>query len=96
MIANGKNDGWGNWVAIKHPPYDLVSIYGHLSAFEFLRVGTQVTTGQTIGYEGSTGFSTGSHVHLSLYKEFFTYVKEDKGQLYFNYDNTINPKDYLY
>jgi len=96
VIANGKNDGWGNWVAIKHPPYDLVSIYGHLSAFEFLRVGTQVTTGQTIGYEGSTGFSTGSHVHLSLYKEFFTYVKEDKGQLYFNYDNTINPKDYLY
>src|SRR3989344_3136324 len=90
VIANGKNDGWGNWVAIKHPPYDLVSIYGHLSAFEFLRVGTQVTTGQTIGYEGSTGFSTGSHVHLSLYKEFFTYVKEDKGQLYFNYDNTIN------
>lgn len=95
VIANGKNDGWGNWVAVKHPPYDLVSIYGHLSAFEFVRVGTQVKAGQIIGYEGSTGFSTGSHVHLSVYKEFFTYVKEDNGQLYFNYNNTVNPKDYL-
>ncbi|MDP3793027.1 MAG: peptidoglycan DD-metalloendopeptidase family protein [bacterium] len=96
IIANGKNDGWGSWVAIKHSPYNLVSVYGHLSAFEFLQVGTQVKVGQTIGYEGSTGNSTGSHLHLSLYKEFFTYVKEKNGQLYFNYfDGSINPLDYL-
>jgi len=95
VIANGANDGWGNWVAVKHPPYDLVSIYGHMSAFEFVRVGTQIKAGDIIGYEGSTGFSTGSHVHLSIYKEFFTYIKEKNGQLYFNYENTINPKDYL-
>ena len=95
VIANGTNDGWGNWVAVKHPPYDLVSIYGHMSAFEFVRVGTQVRTGDIIGYEGNTGFSTGSHVHLSLYKEFFTYINEKNGQLYFNYNNTVNPRDYL-
>lgn len=95
IIANGKNDGWGNWIAIKHPPYNLVSIYGHMSAFEFLRVGTQVKAGEIIGYEGSTGFSTGSHVHLSIYKEFFTYINEKNGQLYFNYDNTVDPRDYL-
>jgi len=96
IIANGKNDGWGNWVAIKHPPYDLVSIYGHMSAFEFLRVGTQVKAGQIIGYEGSTGNATGSHVHLSIYKDFFTYLKDKNGQLYFNYfDGSINPMDYL-
>ena len=96
IIANGKNDGWGNWVAIKHPPYNLVSLYGHMSAFEFLQVGTQVRAGQIIGYEGATGNATGSHVHLSLYKEFFTYVKEKNGQLYFNYfDGSINPLDYL-
>lgn len=95
VIANGKNEGWGNWVAIKHPPYNLVSIYGHMSAFEFVRVGTQVKAGEVIGYEGSTGFSTGSHVHLSIYKEFFTYINEKNGQLYFNYDNTIDPRDYL-
>src|SRR3989344_1883971 len=97
IIANGKNDGWGNWVAIKHPPYNLVSLYSHMSAFELLRVGTQVKAGQIIGYEGNTGFSTGSHLHLSIYKEFFTYINEKKnGQLYFNYaDGSINPRDYL-
>ena len=96
IIANGKNDGWGNWVAIKHPPYNLVSLYSHMSAFEFLRVGTQVKSGQIIGYEGKTGHVTGSHLHLSLYKEFFTYVKESNGQLYFNYfEGSINPLNYL-
>ena len=31
IIANGKNDGWGNWVAIQHPnQYNLVSIYSHM------------------------------------------------------------------
>lgn len=96
IIANGKNDGWGNWVAIKHPPYDLVSLYSHMSAFEFLRVGTQVRAGQVIGYEGNTGHVTGSHVHLSLYKDFFTYLKDTNGQLYFNYfEGSMNPLDYL-
>ncbi|MDO8496446.1 MAG: peptidoglycan DD-metalloendopeptidase family protein [bacterium] len=96
IIANGKNDGWGNWVAIKHPPYNLVSLYSHMSAFEFLRVGTQVKAGQVIGYEGNTGHVTGSHVHLSIYKDFFTYLKETNGQLYFNYfEGSINPLNYL-
>ncbi|OGN13706.1 MAG: hypothetical protein A3J47_02410 [Candidatus Yanofskybacteria bacterium RIFCSPHIGHO2_02_FULL_43_22] len=95
VIANGTNDGWGNWVAVKHSPYDLVSVYGHMSAFEFVRVGTFVKARDIIGYEGTTGFSTGSHVHLGIYKEFFTYINEKNSQLYFNYNNTINPRDYL-
>ena len=98
IVANGKNDGWGNWVAIQHPgAHNLVSVYGHMSALSFLRVGTNVSAGQVIGYEGSTGNSSGSHLHLSIYKEFFTFVNEArKGQLYFNYfDGTINPMDYL-
>ncbi len=96
IVANGKNDGWGNWVAISHPPYNLVSLYAHMSSLSFLRVGTGVKTGEIIGYEGSTGNSSGSHLHLSIYKEFFTYIKESNGQLYFNYfDGSINPNDYL-
>lgn len=95
IVANGTNSGWGNWVAIKHV-HNLVSIYGHMSAFAPLRVGTKVKVGEVIGYEGSTGNSTGSHLHLSLYKEFFTYVNPVTGLLNFNYfQGTINPYDYL-
>ncbi|MBX4211577.1 MAG: peptidoglycan DD-metalloendopeptidase family protein [Candidatus Yanofskybacteria bacterium] len=96
VIANGYNDGFGNWVAVQHPPYNLVSIYGHMSTVA-ARVGTQVKGGQTIiGYEGSTGNSTGSHVHVSLYKDFFTYVKSGNNQLYFNYfEGSVNPDDYI-
>ncbi len=94
IVANGTNDGWGNWIAIQHTN-NMVSVYGHLSSFAAPRVGAQVAQGQIIGYEGSTGKSTGSHVHLSLYKEFFTYMNP-KGQLYFNYfEGSVNPSDYL-
>jgi len=94
IIANGFNSGFGNWVAIKHPPYNFVSVYGHLSAFAPLPVSTTVAKGQVIGYEGSTGNSTGPHVHLSLYKDFFTYEKSK--QLYFNYfEGSVNPQDYI-
>jgi murein DD-endopeptidase MepM/ murein hydrolase activator NlpD len=97
IIANGKNDGWGNWVAIQHPTkYNLVSIYSHMSALSFLQVGTQVYSGQVIGYEGKTGHVTGSHLHLSIYKDFFTYINEQKDQLYFNYfEGSVNPLNYL-
>ena len=97
IIANGKNDGWGNWVAIKHPnQYNLISVYGHMSALSFLQVGTQVHAGQAIGYEGDTGNVTGSHLHLSIYKDFFTYVNGKNDQLYFNYfEGSVNPLNYL-
>ncbi len=97
IIANGKNDGWGNWVAIKHSnQYNLVSIYSHMSTLSFLQVGTQVYSGQVIGYEGNTGNVTGSHLHLSVYKDFFTYINDKKDQLYFNYfEGSVNPLDYL-
>mgnify|MGYP001563285523 CR=1 FL=1 len=95
VLAAGTNDGFGNWVAVKHTN-NMVSVYGHLNAFGSFLVGRAVKTGDVIGYEGSTGNSTGSHLHLSLYKEFFTYVNERKNQLYFNYfEGSINPADYL-
>jgi murein DD-endopeptidase MepM/ murein hydrolase activator NlpD len=95
IVANGSNSGWGNWVAIKHLN-NMVSIYGHMSSLSFLKVGSQVTQGQTIGYEGNTGNATGSHLHLSLYREFFTYLKAGTNELYFNYfDGSLNPANYL-
>lgn len=95
ILASGFNNGFGNWVAVRHA-YDLVSVYTHLNVPSGLANGTSVTASDIIGYEGSTGNSTGSHLHLSVYKDFFTYINEKNGQLYFNYfDGSINPLDYL-
>lgn len=95
ILASGFNHGFGNWVAVRHA-YDLVSVYTHLNSPSGLANGTPVAVDDVIGYEGSTGNSTGSHLHLSVYKDFFTYVDEENGQLYFNYfEGSINPLDYL-
>ena len=97
ILASGVNNGWGNWIAVRHSALgNLVSVYGHLKAPAALANGTQVSAGAIIGYEGATGNSTGSHLHLSVYRDFFTYINEKNGQLYFNYfDGTLNPLDYL-
>lgn len=54
--------GWA--VKINHGHY-IATIYGHLARF-IVSVGQNVTKGQTIGYEGSTGASTGPHVHFMV------------------------------
>lgn len=92
IFAAGTNKGWGNWVAVKHAN-DMVTLYAHLRRPTHLNIGTPVSAGAIIGYEGSTGFSTGSHLHFSVYPKFFTYLKG--GEIYFNYDGTLNPLDYL-
>lgn len=97
VLASGLNDGWGNWIAIRHPSLgNLVSLYAHMRSPAALANGTPVSSNSIIGYEGSTGHSTGSHLHLSIYRDFFTYINEKNGQLYFNYfEGTLNPLDYL-
>jgi len=95
ILASGFNNGFGNWVAVRHSG-GLVSLYAHLRAPSGLANGLAVATSDVIGYEGATGNATGSHLHLSVYKDFFTYINEKNGQLYFNYfDGSINPLDFL-
>ena len=95
VLASGYNTGWGNWVAVRHEN-NLVSVYGHMQSPSGLANNTAVSANSIIGYEGETGNATGSHLHISLYRDFFTYINEKNGQLYFNYfDGTLNPLDYL-
>jgi murein DD-endopeptidase MepM/ murein hydrolase activator NlpD len=56
--------GYGNYILVRH--YNgLETVYGHLSK-ALVPVGTFVKAGQLIGYGGSTGRSTGSHLHFEV------------------------------
>ena len=60
------NGGYGNYVRIRHAN-GYETGYGHLSSFASGRsVGTYVRQGDVIGYVGSTGLSTGPHVHFEM------------------------------
>lgn len=62
----------GNAVEISHGRYGVSSIYGHLNKV-LVHVGESVSLGTVIGLAGSTGRSTGPHVH-------FTIKRNDNGQ----------------
>ena len=62
----GWEGGYGKYVKLKHNN-GYETAYGHMSAFaKGLEVGKRVRQGQVIGFVGSTGQSTGSHVHYEI------------------------------
>ncbi|MDA9685227.1 M23 family metallopeptidase [bacterium] len=62
----GMNGGAGNYIKIKHIN-GYKTAYGHMSKFAAgLKKGSKVTQGQTIGFVGSTGMSTGPHLHYEV------------------------------
>jgi murein DD-endopeptidase MepM/ murein hydrolase activator NlpD len=68
---------YGNLITLKHE-FGLVTRYGHLSRFN-VKVGQSVSRGDVIGFVGSTGRSTGAHLHYEIHAN---------GKL-------INPLDFL-
>ena len=68
ILRAQKYKGYGNYVSIKHNS-NLVTAYGHMSKFgRGIRKGTRVNQGRIIGYVGSTGMSTGPHLHYEVLK----------------------------
>lgn len=65
MTKNGKWYGYGRWIAIDHGN-GLLTLYGHLSKHG-VKKGEKVDKGEQIGLSGNTGYSTGPHLHFSVF-----------------------------
>ena len=66
VVVSAKwSDSYGYYVMIDHGN-GMQTLYAHMSAMA-VSYGDKVTQGQTIGYLGSTGWSTGTHCHLEVY-----------------------------
>jgi murein DD-endopeptidase MepM/ murein hydrolase activator NlpD len=63
LSASGWNGGYGNTILINHGK--LKTRYGHLSRL-YVKAGQTVEKGQVIGEMGSTGRSTGPHLHFEV------------------------------
>lgn len=66
VIASGWMGGYGKAVIIQHDE-GFKTLYGHLSSIH-VRAGQRVKTGQFLGRVGSTGWSTGPHLHFTLWQ----------------------------
>lgn len=65
------NGGYGNRLFVSHGikrGRSLTTVYNHLSRYS-AHVGEHVSRGEIIGYVGSTGYSTGCHLHFMIYQD---------------------------
>jgi len=68
IIHRSRKGGYGKTIMIRHKG-NYKTLYAHMSRYRGgLRVGSWVKQGQHIGYVGSTGMSTGPHLHFGLYR----------------------------
>ena len=75
-VIRGYNGGWGNEIRIKHDD-GSVSQYAHLRDI-YVKAGQKVTPAMVIGYMGTTGSSTGVHLHLGI-KSFGSVIYGNSG-----------------
>jgi murein DD-endopeptidase MepM/ murein hydrolase activator NlpD len=64
-VTAGWNGGYGREVKLSSPG-GIETIYGHMSRLA-VAAGASVRRGQVIGYVGSTGLSTGPHLHYEVH-----------------------------
>ncbi len=66
VSETGYNSSFGNYIVLSHHA-GWMSLYGHLQSVS-IQAGQRVATGQLIAYSGNTGYSTGPHLHFSVFK----------------------------
>lgn len=94
VVGVGDNGeyAYGKWIAIDHAN-GLTTLYGHLS-LQLVSKGAIIKNGQKIGYMGSTGFSTGSHLHFTVYAT-NTFQTSQRWYGLLPLGGSINPFNYL-
>ncbi len=95
IISGVGNDGkyaYGKWLTINHQN-GLTTLYGHFSV-QRVSVGQQIKRGEVIGYSGNTGFSTGPHLHFTVYAT-NTFRIESRWYGLLPFGGHINPLNYL-
>ncbi len=65
VVRAGVDGGYGRFIEVRHTG-GLTSLYAHLGRVAPLKAGTVVKPGQVVGYVGSSGRSTGAHLHFEI------------------------------
>lgn len=65
VTVSGYNSSYGNYCMISHGN-GYVTLYAHMRKLPSVKVGDTVKKGQVVGYVGTTGSSTGNHLHFEL------------------------------
>ena len=95
-IGNNGRYAYGKYVAIDHGN-GIITMYGHLSAYK-AKLGEKVDQGDTIGLIGSTGASTGPHLHFTVFATKSFEIKASSSISSVKdipVGATVNPKVYL-
>jgi murein DD-endopeptidase MepM/ murein hydrolase activator NlpD len=66
VVEAGPASGFGQWIRIRHED-GTISVYGHISAI-YVHAGQKVLAGDRIAAMGNLGFSTGTHLHLEIWR----------------------------
>ena len=85
---------YGYWLAVEHSN-GLVTLYTHMSSVRPVTSGRQVSRGDIVGYMGSSGFSTGSHLHFIVFAPDTFTVKPSRISGLLPIGATLNPFTYL-
>ena len=93
---------YGKWILIQHPN-GLTTLYAHLSVIR-AKKGSVVARGETIGFVGNTGYSTGPHLHFTVFASQGVQIRDlaskgCSGRIYTlpvaSYNSYLNPLLYL-
>ena len=85
VLDKGTSSSAGNWITIQQTD-GYTATYMHLAKLPGLAKGSTVNAGQTIGVQGSTGISSGKHLHYQIQNAAGDYIDPS---IYNSYDQTV-------